>query len=46
MDGFECGGHPGEDDVGNFVLLACAARKLTVPFIASVHKDLCCGSLK
>lgn len=35
MDGFECGGHPGEEDVGNFVLLPLAARKLSVPFIAS-----------
>ena len=35
MDGFECAGHPGEDDIGNFVLLAKAAKKLTVPFIAS-----------
>ena len=24
MDGFECAGHPGEDDIGNFVLLALA----------------------
>lgn len=35
MDGMECGGHPGEDDVGNFVLLAKAAKKLHIPFIAS-----------
>eukprot|EP01013_Petalomonas_cantuscygni_P025870 TRINITY_DN47997_c0_g1_i1.p1 TRINITY_DN47997_c0_g1~~TRINITY_DN47997_c0_g1_i1.p1 ORF type:complete len:333 (+),score=66.47 TRINITY_DN47997_c0_g1_i1:147-1145(+) len=35
MDGFECGGHPGEEDVGNWVLLAQAARKLPVPFVAS-----------
>jgi nitronate monooxygenase len=35
MDGFECAGHPGEQDIGNFVLLAIAARKLNVPFIAS-----------
>mmetsp|Transcript_5657 Transcript_5657/g.7879 ORF Transcript_5657/g.7879 Transcript_5657/m.7879 type:complete len:307 (+) Transcript_5657:61-981(+) len=35
MDGFECGGHPGEDDIGNWVLLAQAARKLKVPFVAS-----------
>jgi nitronate monooxygenase len=26
MDGFECAGHPGEDDVGNWVLLARAAQ--------------------
>lgn len=35
MDGFECAGHPGEDDIGNFVLLAKAASSLKVPFIAS-----------
>lgn len=35
MDGFECAGHPGESDIGNFVLLAVAARKLKIPFIAS-----------
>jgi len=35
MDGFDCGGHPGEDDVGNWVLLPKAARKLGIPFIAS-----------
>merc|ERR1712166_964185 len=35
MDGFECGGHPGNDDVGNMVLLPKAARKLNVPFLAS-----------
>ena len=35
VDGFECAGHPGEGDVGNFVLLAKAAKKLSKPFIAS-----------
>lgn len=35
VDGFECGGHPGEDDVPNFVLLARAAEVLKVPFLAS-----------
>lgn len=35
IDGFECAGHPGEDDVGGLVLFAAAARKLTVPVIAS-----------
>lgn len=35
MDGFECAGHPGEDDVGNLVLLAKAAGKLRVPYVAS-----------
>lgn len=35
MDGFDCGGHPGEDDVGNWVLLAKAGSKLRIPFLAS-----------
>ncbi|KAJ3120604.1 hypothetical protein HK100_012728 [Physocladia obscura] len=35
IDGFECAGHPGEDDVPNFVLLAKAAKVLKVPFVAS-----------
>lgn len=35
MDGFECAGHPGEDDVGNWVLLPRAAACLTIPFVAS-----------
>ncbi|GAA6004479.1 hypothetical protein JCM10207_000745 [Rhodosporidiobolus poonsookiae] len=35
IDGFECAGHPGEDDVGGLLLLALAARKLKVPYIAS-----------
>eukprot|EP00658_Telonema_sp_P-2_P007589 TRINITY_DN12835_c0_g6_i5.p1 TRINITY_DN12835_c0_g6~~TRINITY_DN12835_c0_g6_i5.p1 ORF type:complete len:331 (-),score=94.24 TRINITY_DN12835_c0_g6_i5:340-1332(-) len=35
MDGFECGGHPGNDDVGNMVLLPRAAKTLGVPFLAS-----------
>ena len=35
VDGFECGGHPGEDDVPNFILLPRAAEELTVPFVAS-----------
>ncbi|KAJ3208297.1 hypothetical protein HDU67_006811 [Dinochytrium kinnereticum] len=35
IDGFECAGHPGEDDIPNFVLLAKAAKKLSIPFIAS-----------
>ena len=35
MDGFECGGHPGESDVGNFVLFAMAARELELPWVAS-----------
>ncbi|MEH3040019.1 MAG: nitronate monooxygenase family protein [Sphingomonas paucimobilis] len=35
VDGFECGGHPGEDDVPNFILLPRAADALDIPFIAS-----------
>ena len=35
VDGFECGGHPGEDDVPNFILLPRAAQELKIPFIAS-----------
>jgi nitronate monooxygenase len=35
VDGFECGGHPGEDDIPNFILLPRAAEALTVPFVAS-----------
>jgi nitronate monooxygenase len=35
VDGFECGGHPGEDDVPNFILLPRAAEELKIPFIAS-----------
>lgn len=38
MDGFDCGGHPGEEDVGNWVLLAKAGKVLQakgIPFVAS-----------
>ncbi len=35
VDGFECGGHPGEDDVPNFILLPRAADELDIPFVAS-----------
>ncbi len=35
VDGFECGGHPGEDDIPNFVLLPRAAEELEIPFLAS-----------
>jgi nitronate monooxygenase len=35
MDGFECAGHPGEDDVANLVLLPAAADKITIPMLAS-----------
>jgi len=35
VDGFDCAGHPGEEDIGNWILLAEAGYKLPVPFIAS-----------
>lgn len=35
VDGFECGGHPGEDDVPNFILLPRAADELEIPIAAS-----------
>ncbi|EJF55440.1 inosine monophosphate dehydrogenase [Dichomitus squalens LYAD-421 SS1] len=35
IDGFECAGHPGEEDIGGLVLLARAAQELDIPFIAS-----------
>ena len=35
VDGFECGGHPGEDDIPNMILLPAAAAVLKVPFLAS-----------
>jgi len=35
IDGFECAGHPGEDDVPGLVLIPAAADRLTIPFIAS-----------
>ena len=35
VDGFECGGHPGEDDIPNFILLPRAGDELTIPFVAS-----------
>ncbi|HRM50417.1 MAG TPA: nitronate monooxygenase family protein [Alicycliphilus sp.] len=35
VDGFECAGHPGEDDIPNFILLPRAAEELKIPFVAS-----------
>ena len=35
VDGFECGGHPGEDDIPNFILLPRAADELEIPFVSS-----------
>ena len=35
IDGFECAGHPGEDDVPGLVLIPAATRALRIPVIAS-----------
>lgn len=35
VDGFECGGHPGEDDIPNMILLPRVADELKIPFVAS-----------
>jgi NADH:quinone reductase (non-electrogenic) len=35
VDGFECGGHPGEDDIPNMILLPRAAEELRIPFVSS-----------
>lgn len=35
IDGFECAGHPGEDDVPGLVLIPAAADRLSIPMIAS-----------
>jgi len=35
LDGFECAGHPGEEDIGNWILQAQGARDLSVPYVAS-----------
>lgn len=35
IDGFECAGHPGEDDIPGLVLIPCTADKVTIPLIAS-----------
>ncbi|KAF8194176.1 2-nitropropane dioxygenase [Pholiota molesta] len=35
IDGFECAGHPGEDDIGGLVLMARAIKELKIPFVAS-----------
>lgn len=35
IDGFECAGHPGEDDIGGLVLIPVAAKALKIPIIAS-----------
>ncbi len=35
IDGFECAGHPGEDDIPGLVLIPAAAKHITIPMIAS-----------
>ncbi|MDE0884865.1 MAG: nitronate monooxygenase family protein [Myxococcota bacterium] len=35
VDGFECGGHPGEDDIPNMILLPRVAEEMKIPFVAS-----------
>ncbi|AYA24838.1 NAD(P)H-dependent flavin oxidoreductase [Rhodococcus rhodochrous] len=35
IDGFECAGHPGEDDVPGLILIPAATSKLSIPVIAS-----------
>lgn len=35
VDGFECGGHPGEDDIPNMILLPRAHEELSIPFVSS-----------
>lgn len=35
IDGFECAGHPGEDDIPGLILIPAAANKLKIPMLAS-----------
>ena len=35
IDGFECAGHPGEDDVPGLILIPCAVDRVALPVIAS-----------
>lgn len=35
IDGFECAGHPGEDDIPGLVLIPAAARQVSIPMLAS-----------
>jgi NAD(P)H-dependent flavin oxidoreductase YrpB (nitropropane dioxygenase family) len=35
VDGFECAGHPGEDDISGLILLPLCAERLSIPIIAS-----------
>ena len=35
IDGFECAGHPGEDDIPGLILIPAAADQVTIPMLAS-----------
>lgn len=35
IDGFECAGHPGEDDIPGLILIPCAADQVQIPLVAS-----------
>jgi NADH:quinone reductase (non-electrogenic) len=35
IDGFECAGHPGEEDVGGLILIPAAVKQLSIPVVAS-----------
>src|SRR6202008_5176627 len=35
IDGFECAGHPGEEDIGGLILFPVTTAKLKIPVIAS-----------
>ncbi len=35
IDGFECAGHPGEDDIPNLILIPAAANRVKIPMLAS-----------
>ena len=35
IDGFECAGHPGEDDIPGLILIPAAADKVSIPLVAS-----------
>lgn len=35
IDGFECAGHPGEDDIPGLILIPAAANQITIPMVAS-----------
>lgn len=35
IDGFECAGHPGEEDIGGLILIPAAVKQLSIPVVAS-----------